>query len=200
MNTKTQARRIVAVLLIICISIGGGMLINELWNVLDRKLHPVNYEEIIANASEEFDIPKYIIYSVIKVESGFDPDAISRASAMGLMQMTSIAVAQVNEVLGLPETANLTKMYDPEFNIRYGTCYLSYLYKKFDYNWNTTFAAYNAGEGNVATWLRDPKYSDLEGNLIDFPDDFGETRHYVKKVNKAIETYKELYPEITEMN
>ena len=176
------------------------MLINELWNVLDRKLHPVNYEEIIANASEEFDIPKYIIYSVIKVESGFDPDAISRASAMGLMQMTSIAVAQVNEVLGLPETANLTKMYDPEFNIRYGTCYLSYLYKKFDYNWNTTFAAYNAGEGNVATWLRDPKYSDLEGNLIDFPDDFGETRHYVKKVNKAIETYKELYPEITEMN
>ena len=57
----------------------------------------------------------------------------------------------------------------PEVSIRYGAYYLSYLYKKFNYNWDTTFAAYNGGEGNVAKWLKNPDYSDGKGNLTDFP-------------------------------
>ena len=78
-------------------------------------------------------------------------------------------------------------------NIRYGTYYLQYLYRKFDYNWDTVFAAYNGGEGNVSKWLGDEEYSDGEGNLTDIP--FPETKAYVTKVNRAIDTYKDLYYE-----
>jgi soluble lytic murein transglycosylase len=95
----------------------------------------------------------------------------------------------------LSENLSAHTLYDPEISIRYGTYYLRYLYQKFDCNWDTALAAYNGGEGNVAKWLADPKYSDGEGNLTDIP--FTETEKYVKKVNDAIETYKKLYPENT---
>ena len=198
MNNKSQARRIVAVLLIICISIGGGILINEAWNAIDRRIYPKDYSEIIAEASKEFDIPQYIIYSIIKVESDFDPNAVSKSGALGLMQMMPSTFEWLTGDEHLGENLSTKKLDTPEVSIRYGTYYLSYLYKKFDYNWDNTFAAYNGGETNVANWLKDPEYSDLQGNLTNIP--FQETKNYVKKVNNAIEKYKELYPETTEMN
>ena len=198
MNNKTHARRTVAILLIICISIGGGILINELWNVIEQKLHPMDYSEIISAASEEFDIPEYIIYATIKVESDFDPNAVSSAGAIGLMQMIPSTFEWLTGPQHLDENLSTKSLDDPKVNIRYGTYYLSYLYKKFDYNWDNTFAAYNGGETNVASWLKDPEYSDLKGNLTNIP--LKETENYVKKINKEIDTYRELYPEITEMN
>ena len=198
MKEISQVRRIVAVLLIICISIGGGILINELWNIIDKKLHPVDYSEIISAASEEFDVPQYIIYATIKVESDFDPNAVSSAGAIGLMQMMPSTFEWLTSDEHLGENLSTKKLDDPTVSIRYGTYYLSYLYKKFDYNWDTAFAAYNGGEGNVAKWLNDENYSDLEGNLTNIP--YKETANYVKKINKEIENYKSLYPEITEMN
>ena len=198
MNNKTQLRRTVAILLIICISIGGGILVNELWNVIEQKLHPMDYSEIISAASEEFDIPEYIIYATIKVESDFDPNAVSSAGAIGLMQMIPSTFEWLTGPQHLDENLSTKSLDDPKVNIRYGTYYLSYLYKKFDYNWDNTFAAYNGGETNVASWLKDPQYSDLKGNLTNIP--LKETENYVKKINKEIETYRELYPEITEMN
>jgi soluble lytic murein transglycosylase len=198
MNNKTQLRRTVAILLIICISIGGGILANELWNVIEQKLHPMDYSEIISAASEEFDIPEYIIYATIKVESDFDPNAVSSAGAIGLMQMIPSTFEWLTGPQHLDENLSTKSLDDPNVNIRYGTYYLSYLYKKFDYNWDNTFAAYNGGETNVASWLKDPQYSDLKGNLTNIP--LKETENYVKKINKEIDTYRELYPEITEMN
>ena len=198
MKEISQVRRIVAVLLIICISIGGGILINELWNIIDKKLHPVDYSEIISAASEEFDVPQYIIYATIKVESDFDPNAVSSAGAIGLMQMMPSTFEWLTSDEHLGENLSTKKLDDPTVSIRYGTYYLSYLYKKFDYNWDTAFAAYNGGEGNVAKWLNDKNYSDLDGNLTNIP--YKETANYVKKINREIENYKSLYPEITEMN
>jgi soluble lytic murein transglycosylase len=198
MNNKTQLRRTVAILLIICISIGGGILVNELWNVIEQKLHPRDYSEIISAASEEFDIPEYIIYATIKVESDFDPNAVSSAGAIGLMQMIPSTFEWLTGPQHLDENLSTKSLDDPKVNIRYGTYYLSYLYKKFDYNWDNTFAAYNGGETNVASWLKDPQYSDLKGNLTNIP--LKETENYVKKINKEIDIYRELYPEITEMN
>ena len=197
MNNKSQTLRIVAVFLILCISIGGGILINELWNTIDKKLHPTDYSEIVAAASEEFDIPQYIIYATIKVESNFDPNAVSSVGAIGLMQMMPSTFEWLTGEEHLNENLSTKMLDDPEVSIRYGTYYLSYLYKKFDYNWDNTFAAYNGGEGNVAKWLKSPEYSDLKGNLTSIP--YKETANYVKKINTELTTYKALYPEITEM-
>ncbi|MBQ8141312.1 MAG: lytic transglycosylase domain-containing protein [Clostridia bacterium] len=195
MSLNIQVKRFLAILLILCISIGIGIALNEVWNFIDKKTHPLSYEEIIASASEEFDVPQYVIYATIKVESDFDPNALSSADARGLMQMIPSTFEWLTGDEHLGEHLPAVKLYDPEVSIRYGTYYLSYLYKKFDYNWNNAFAAYNAGEGNVAKWLKDEEYCDENGNLTNIP--FEETENYVKKINRAIESYKKLYPENT---
>ncbi|MBE6531631.1 MAG: lytic transglycosylase domain-containing protein [Ruminococcaceae bacterium] len=192
---STQTKRILALLIVLALSIGIGVAVNELWNFIDRKIHPLSYEEIISNASEEFDVPKNVIYATIKVESGFDALAMSSKGASGLMQMMPSTFEWLTGDEHLGEHLPQRKLNDPEVSIRYGTYYLSYLYKKFDYNWDTAFAAYNGGEGNVAKWLNDPKYSDGKGNLTDIP--FEETEKYVKKINRAIEAYDKLYGENT---
>ncbi len=190
-----QIKRFIAVILIICISIGLGVAVNEVWNLIERKTHPLSYNEIITECSTEFDVPKYIIYATIKVESDFDPNAVSSAGALGLMQMMPSTFEWLTGEEHLDERLSTRKLDDPEVSIRYGTYYLSYLYKKFDYNWDTAFAAYNAGEGNVAKWLKNSEYSDGKGNLTDIP--FKETKNYVKKINNAIDMYKNLYGENT---
>lgn len=195
MNTNTKAKRLIAVLLIFCISIGSGIFIDRAWTFIERKLHPTDYAEIISAASIEFDVPEYIIYATIKVESNFDPYAVSSAGAVGLMQMMPETFEWLTGEEHLDEHLNKRTLEDPEISIRYGTYYLSYLYKKFDYNWNTTFAAYNGGEGRVAKWLLDERYSDGKGNLTNIPIE--ETEKYVKKINNEIEDYKKLYPENT---
>ena len=193
MNIGIQTKRFIAILLIFCISIGLGFAINEIWNFFEKKAHPRSYSEIIASASLEFDVPQYIIYATIKVESDFDPNALSTADARGLMQMLPSTFEWLTGDEHLGEHIKTSKLYSPEVSIRYGTYYLSYLYKKFDYDWNNAFAAYNAGEGNVSKWLNNPEYSDKNGNLTNIP--FEETEKYLKKINNEIETYKKLYPD-----
>jgi soluble lytic murein transglycosylase len=82
--------------------------------------------------------------------------------------------------------------YDPETNIRYGTCLLSRLYYVYG-DWETVFAAYNAGSGHVDEWLNDPRYSSDGVHLTAIP--FEETREYIKRVTGARSMYDTLYPE-----
>ena len=158
-------------------------------SVVEKQLHPIKYEEYVEKYSAEYNIPEYIIYSVINVESGFDPDA-SSGEANGLMQITPSTFEWLTSSAHLGENLSRVKVYDPEVNIRYGCYYLRYLFEKF-HNWDTVFAAYNAGEGRVAKWLADPSYSDSNGNLTNIP--IKETAKYVKKVNKEIDYYKNTY-------
>jgi len=187
---KTSAKRPIAILLIICVSILLGFLINLVWTGMERALFPKDYNEIIERYSKEYNVPSYIVAAVIKVESGFDPNAESNKGARGLMQMTPSTFEWLTGEEHLGEFLPKSKLYDPEVNIRYGTYYLHYLQSKFQ-NWDTTLAAYNGGEGNVANWLKNPEYSDGSGALTHIP--FKETRDYVKKVNSAMDTYKRLY-------
>ena len=157
----------------------------------EKAVSPKNYDEYVAKYAEEYNIPEYVLFAVIKVESNFDPKAKSSAGAMGLMQMMPSTFKWLTGNDHLAEHLPAEALYIPDVSIRYGAYYLKYLYRKFDYNWDTVFAAYNAGETNVSKWLKDKDYSDGNGNLTEIP--FKETRNYVKKVNDAVSTYKELY-------
>lgn len=197
-NTNSNSKkRIVSFILVIAIAVALGVAVNSLWNFIEKKSYPDNYDDIITRYSEEYGVPEYIIYATIKVESDFEHDAISSAGAMGLMQMMPSTFEWLTGEEHLDEGLSKRKLEDPEVSIRYGTYYLAYLHRKFNYNWDCAFAAYNGGEGNVAKWLADDRYSDGEGNLTDIP--FKETKNYVKKINSAIDTYKKLYPEKTEI-
>ena len=100
------------------------------------------YQQYVKAASREFDVPESVIYAVIYCESNFDAQAVSAVGAKGLMQMMP---ATFREMQGyLKETHSEDALLNPEVSIRYGTYYLSRMYKHFG-NWETAFAAYNAG-------------------------------------------------------
>lgn len=183
----------IAVLLIIALAFGLALGIDFMLNKAEEQIYPLEYSDYVATYSREYNVPEYVIYAVIKVESDFDPLATSKAGAMGLMQMMPKTFEWLTGSAHLKEGLPTESLYIPSVSIRYGTYYLFYLYSKFDYNWDTALAAYNGGEGNVAAWLEDPELSDGEGNLTYIP--VAETRNYVKKVNAAMDKYKNMYYE-----
>ena len=185
---KKHTHRALAILLIIALSVGIGFAANALFEVLERKSHPQDFADIIQKYSEEYTIPKEIIFAVIKTESSFDPSAKSHKDAIGLMQMIPSTFEWLTGDEHLGEHLPVEALESPDVSIRYGTYYLAYLARRFDRNWT------NVGETRVAKWLQSPDFVDESGTLIYF-DGFEETENYVKKVNQAIEKYRELYAE-----
>ena len=98
------------------------------------------FDGYIREAAELYGIPEAFIRAVIKVESNYNPNAVSRVGAMGLMQL-------------MPATAEhmkVTDPFDPRQNILGGTRYLRRLSDKYDGDINLVLSGYNAGPGNVA--------------------------------------------------
>ncbi len=147
-------------------------------------------EVYVDSSCEEFGIPKAVVFAVIKAESNFDRHARSSVDARGLMQITEVALKDINRMLS--EEYTITQMYDPEINIRCGVAYLSVLCQKYK-SYDTAFAAYNAGQGNVDNWLYDSRYSHDRKQLYHIP--FKETANYVKKVNHYYQEYQKQYGE-----
>lgn len=187
---KSSSKRSLVIILIICASILIGFVTDAVWTAIEKSKYPKNYEEIVSRYADEYNVPRDLVWAVIKVESDFDPEAKSSAGALGLMQMMPDTFREITKDF-LGENLAFEELTDPEVSIRYGTYYLAYLYRYFDYNWHHAIAAYNGGMGNVAKWLKDPEYVDDEGNLKHIP--FSETRSYVKKVEKAQEMYLKFY-------
>ncbi len=192
---KPTAKRTLIIVIIIAIAIAAGFCVDAVWSLLEKKTHPNDYSDIVEKYASKYDIPPEVVFAVIKTESDFDPNATSSAGAMGLMQMMPKTFEWLTGEEHLNENLLTSKLLDPEISIRYGTYYLSYLRNRFfatkEVDWNIIFAAYNGGEGNVSKWLSDPECIDENGKLVNIP--FQETRSYVSKVNKALDTYKELY-------
>jgi soluble lytic murein transglycosylase len=185
----TKLKRPVAILIILAVSFLSAWGLDALASLLEKQMHPTDFEEYVNKYSAEYNVPTYVIFAVIDVESNFKPYSTSDAGARGLMQMLPSTFEWLTSAEHLGEDLSADELYEPEVNIRYGTYYLSYLFEKF-HDWDTVFAAYNAGEGNVAEWLEDDEYSS-GGKLTHIP--FKETRAHVKKVNKAIDYYKNTY-------
>lgn len=145
---------------------------------------PKRYTGAVKAACREFGLREETLYAVIKVESGFNRRAKSNKGAVGLMQILPSTAEYV-----CPEDTEIN-LYDPKINIYVGAKYLFYLFDKFK-DEKVALAAYNAGEGNVITWLSDKEYSSDGKTLSYIP--FGETRAYVEKVLKFKRLYKILY-------
>lgn len=167
--------------------IGGFKVYRSIENEIDKEKHPILYSEYVEKYSKEYGVPEIVIYSTIKAESNFDPNAVSVADACGLMQILPSTFNSLVAELDGTETGG--DIFDPEINIKYGTYYLSKLYKRFG-EWKTVHAAYNAGETRVASWLTNEKYA-KDGKLTNIP--YKETSNYVIRIANYKEKYKELY-------
>ncbi len=126
---------------------------------------PKEFESIINSCALEYGVDRSLVKAVIHAESGYNPSAVSRKGAKGLMQL-------------MPKTAQDLKVadsLDPQENIRGGVRYLRFLLDTFKGDVSLALAAYNAGLSRVAQYGGVPPY--------------GETRNYVAKVL----TYKRTY-------
>lgn len=183
---KKPAVRVVLLFLVIVIAVSAILFLN----IRESSAYRLDYREFVAAAGAEFSVPEEVIFSIIKTESGFDSNAVSRSGARGLMQLIPSTFDEIAE--RLHEYPDKNAVFDPETNIRFGTYYISLLYKSFK-SWDTAIAAYNAGIGNVREWLADSRYSADGITLSEMP--FGETRSYVGQVTKSIKIYKKLLEE-----
>ena len=185
--------RPLAIIIILALALAVGILTDFLWTAVEKAVYPQKYAELVSKYADEYNVPEDVVYATIKVESSFDPEAISHADARGLMQMLPSTFEWLTGDEHLGEHLGVDQLLVPEVSIRYGVYYLKYLYSKFDYKWDVACAAYNGGEGNVSEWLADSRYSDGEGNLTAYPKRFKETKNYVKKIDQAREMYRKLY-------
>ncbi len=157
-----------------------------------RWRYPVKYQEYVEKYAEEYGLDEMLVYSVIRCESSFDPNARSGAGACGLMQLmptTAKWFAENKEKIEYSEAL----LFQPEYNIRLGCAYLRYLNGRFDGNLGSVLAAYNAGEGIVRQWLNSSLYSQDGQNLSAIP--YPETENYVEKVQDTYAAYISLYRE-----
>jgi len=118
----------------------------------DAAVTSSRYDNYIRQASLLYQIPENLVRAVIMVESGFNPRAISKADAKGLMQL-------------VPATANrmlVDDIFDPRQNIYGGVRYLRVLANLFNGDLFLTLAAYNAGEGAVVKYGGIPPYSETQ--------------------------------------
>lgn len=182
---KAVLRSVVAILLIAA-AIGAGFLAERIYGNIRSRSYPRSYSALVTKYSDEYGVPKDVIYAVIKVESGFSPSAESPKGAIGLMQLMPSTYEWLCGKVGVEYDEE--KITDPETNIKCGTYYLSYLYNEFAV-WETVYAAYNAGQGTVREWLATEEYS-KDGHLTKIP--YAETSRYVEKVSEAREVYLEL--------
>lgn len=156
--------------------------------LLMEQRFPLLYEELIFRYSEEYDLDPFLVMGVIRAESTFRAHVTSPAGAAGLMQIMPATGEWLAERMGISFEED--DLFNPAYNIRMGTYYLRLLINLFDYT-DTALAAYNAGQGHVATWLGDERYSADGATLHTIP--FAETREYVERVNRYTEIYRELY-------
>ena len=127
---------------------------------------PTQFEPLINRYAKAYGVDKALVKAVIHAESDFNPYAVSRKGAQGLMQL-------------MPETAHdlaVQDVFDPEENIRAGVQYLKILLKKFNGDLSLSLAAYNAGPHRVDQFGKVPPYR--------------ETKAYVKKVLTYYRMYR----------
>ena len=123
---------------------------------------PDQYDRLIQRHARRIGVHPDLVRAVVQVESGFDPEAVSPAGAMGLMQL-------------MPQTAHELRVddpFDPDQNLQGGVTYLKQLLTRYDGNEELALAAYNAGPGSVSRF----------GNQV---PPFPETLGYVAKVRAS---------------
>lgn len=153
--------------------------------------YPIRYKDIVIENALNNGLDPYLVFAVIKVESGFNNKAVSNRGAIGLMQLTPATASYMAGFTG----DSVLDLTDASLNVKLGCKYISYLIMRFK-STKTALIAYNAGEGNVSSWLTKKEYS-LDGiNLDNIP--FNETREYIKKIEKSFSKYKNLYGNIVD--
>jgi len=192
MNLKRAAVRSAVIIVIAVISILFGVVFQKVSDNAERTKYPLKFEEFVNKYSDEYGVPKNVIYAVIKCESNFDSSLLSEDGNIGLMQLSPQVLEDYKTELHDPYDTGM--LYDPETNIKYGTYRLSKIYIKVG-TWKAVFASLNAGVDKVSEWLQNEEYSEIaemaKPKLVNIPDE--EINKYTERLEKVSDTYRRLY-------
>ena len=131
------------------------------------------------------DLPTGLIYATMRQESGFRPAVVSRAGAVGLMQVMPEVASKI-----AGKRVSRFELRVPETNIPLGLEEMRALAEEFDRVYPLSIAAYNAGKSRVKRWLRESGKMELDRFVERIP--FNETRNYVRRVSTHYARYSYL--------
>ncbi len=152
-------------------------------------LFPKPYWLDLKKFSSQNALDPYLVASLIRQESEFNPGAVSRANALGLMQLLPKVGSAVAKQEKLRHFSS-DQLFTPEVNLQLGTRYFREMVDKFG-AFEYALAAYNAGTNRVDDWLGQGKYRDPQEFVESIP--FTETREYVQAILRNANVYRQLY-------
>ena len=169
-------------------SVDLGALPRPYWEIL----FPRPYWTELQRQATSNSLDPYLVASLIRQESEFNPGAVSRANAYGLMQL----LPQVGK--GEAKAAHIrhfsvASLLEPSVNIQLGTHYFKEMVTQYNGQVEYALAAYNAGSNRVDDWLRSGHYRDVPEFVESIP--FTETREYVQAIVRNAKVYQRLYPQ-----
>lgn len=167
-----------------------GIIISNCSNLYEKNVYPIKYSEYVEKYSQQYNVDPYLIYAVIKTESGFKPDVVSNVGATGLMQIMQESFDWIKFKKNEKNDIQYEDMNNPEYNIEYGTYLISILLDEYG-DLYTAAAAYHAGRGQVNKWLTEHEYSNNGKQLDTIPSTT--TSHYAKKIMNAYKNYQNIY-------
>ena len=181
----------VCALLLVCLTVFCA----RGWEPEKQKLiYPLEYEQELLSAAEEFEIDPCLLAALVYCESSFRADAVSNVGAIGLMQIMPETGEWLSSKIELDGEYTVESLYEPEVNLRLGCWYLSFLHRRYDGRWQEALTAYIAGQGQVDKWLKDPALS-ADGRTLDvIPGQ--DVKEYAAKVLRTHEIYREAYPDV----
>ena len=156
-----------------------------------ENLFPLPFWEDLKKNSLSNELDPYLVASLVRQESEFNPAALSPANAMGLMQLLPHVgknVAKEEKIRNF----STNELFEPTTNIRLGTRYFRHMVDHYHGQVQYALAAYNAGEDRVDDWRSNGDFKDVEEFVESIP--FTETREYVQAIMRNAVLYKLLYP------
>lgn len=152
-----------------------------------RTIYPEAYQDLIDRHAMKYEVDPMLMRGLIRQESLFQSDAVSRAGAVGLMQILPRTGYRIARQQRLQYSRAL--LFRPEYNLQLGTSHLAELLKDFDWM-EKALAAYNAGRNRVVAWQAEREFTEPAEFVESIP--FSETREYVQIVLRNAEVYRQL--------
>ena len=165
---------------------GGSAVAKTFWELA----YPGGYFPVIRALPANQRTDAHLVTAVIREESAYNPNAVSVAGALGLMQVMPQTGQKIAAELGSPNFTR-DRLFEPCYNIRLGSWYLRHLADKFGNNLVYVIAAYNAGPEVVSKWMQQARDKEQDEFVESIP--YIETRNYVKKVLRSYQEYKRIY-------
>lgn len=160
------------------------------------QLYPRAFPELVTKAAKKYGVNPYVVWALMTVESSYNPDSVSTAEALGLLQVIPRTGLKIAQLLGDDRFGHYD-LLDEDVAIEHGVFYIAQVIRKFNGQELFSFAGYNGGPHRVAEWLDQRGDMPLDEFVEEIPYD--QAREYTKKVTYFIGLYMRLYERVDEL-